>query len=149
LTREFKEVNARLTDLAIGSCFITSDTHITRLYLKLVNGLSIQFGNGPIRQRNHRLRGSRAIGRPGIGKKLEGSRPNRAPIPSSRRTCWNTGAHGTAFWPWARTGSNGVIEHTLTSVVRYDYLNAATDSAPMYTADCLGPGDQSLLSIKD
>jgi|SRR5579862_424933 len=49
--------------------------------------------------------------------------------------CWNTGAHGSAFWPWAMAGSNGVIEHTLTSLGRYDYLNAVMRTGDLVRLD--------------
>lgn len=38
-------------------------------------------------------------------------------------TCWNQGAHGGAFWPWAMAGDNAVFPHPFFSIARYDHLN--------------------------
>lgn len=37
--------------------------------------------------------------------------------------CWNEGAHGTAFWPWAMSGDNAVFPRPFFSMTRYDHLN--------------------------
>jgi Xaa-Pro aminopeptidase len=38
-------------------------------------------------------------------------------------TCWNEGGRGTAFWPWAMAGENGVFPRPFFSMARYDHLN--------------------------
>jgi Xaa-Pro aminopeptidase len=38
-------------------------------------------------------------------------------------TCWNAGAHGSSFWPWAMAGDNAVFPRPFTSLARYDHLN--------------------------
>jgi Xaa-Pro aminopeptidase len=72
------------------------------------------------------LAGMRAI-RPGVSQ-----RSIEAAVESA---CWNVGAHGTSFWPWAMAGSNGVIEHALASSARYNYLNAAMRSGDLVRLD--------------
>ena len=37
--------------------------------------------------------------------------------------CWNQGAHGVDFWPWAMAGENAVFPHPFFSGARYDHLN--------------------------
>ena len=37
--------------------------------------------------------------------------------------CWDQGARGTAFWPWAMAGENAVFPRPFFSMVRYDHLN--------------------------
>ncbi|MCU1340925.1 MAG: Xaa-Pro aminopeptidase [Candidatus Acidoferrum typicum] len=37
--------------------------------------------------------------------------------------CWNAGAHGSSFWPWAMAGENAVFPRPFTSLARYDHLN--------------------------
>jgi len=39
------------------------------------------------------------------------------------KTCWDHGAHGGAFWPWAMSGVNGVFPRPFFSMVRYDHLD--------------------------
>jgi hypothetical protein len=38
-------------------------------------------------------------------------------------TCWNSGAHGGSFWPWAMAGENAVFARPFFSIARYDHLN--------------------------
>jgi Xaa-Pro aminopeptidase len=38
-------------------------------------------------------------------------------------SCWNAGAHGSSFWPWAMSGDNGVFPLPFTSLARYDHLD--------------------------
>lgn len=38
-------------------------------------------------------------------------------------TCWEQGAHGVAFWPWAMSGANAVFPHPFFGMVRYDHLD--------------------------
>jgi Xaa-Pro aminopeptidase len=37
--------------------------------------------------------------------------------------CWNAGAHGTSFWPWAMAGENAVFPKPFTSMGVYDHHN--------------------------
>jgi Xaa-Pro aminopeptidase len=39
------------------------------------------------------------------------------------KTCWDEGAHGVAFWPWAMSGANAVFPRPFFSMARYDHLN--------------------------
>jgi Xaa-Pro aminopeptidase len=36
--------------------------------------------------------------------------------------CWQAGAHGVAFWPWAMAGVTGVFPTPFTSLAKYDHL---------------------------
>lgn len=38
-------------------------------------------------------------------------------------SCWKSGAHGSAFWPWVMAGGNGVFPTPFTSLARYDHLD--------------------------
>ena len=39
-------------------------------------------------------------------------------------SCWNTGAHGTGFWPWAFSGENAVFPRPFSFLMAvYDHLN--------------------------
>jgi Xaa-Pro aminopeptidase len=60
------------------------------------------------------MAGMRAI-RPGISQ--------RSVEASVENTCWNAGAHGGSFWPWAMAGDNAVFPRPFTSLARYDHLN--------------------------
>lgn len=40
------------------------------------------------------------------------------------QACWDAGAHGAGFWPWAMSGANGVFPAPFASLARYDHLNA-------------------------
>jgi Xaa-Pro aminopeptidase len=37
--------------------------------------------------------------------------------------CWEAGAHGEAFWPWAMAGTTGVFPTPFTSLAKYDHLD--------------------------
>ncbi len=37
--------------------------------------------------------------------------------------CWQAGAHGVAFWPWAMAGVTGVFPTPFTSLAKYDHLD--------------------------
>jgi Xaa-Pro aminopeptidase len=37
--------------------------------------------------------------------------------------CWQAGAHGTSFWPWAMAGVNAIFPNPFTSLARYDHLD--------------------------
>ena len=39
------------------------------------------------------------------------------------KACWEHGAHGDAFWPWAMSGANAVFPRPFFSMARYDHLN--------------------------
>jgi Xaa-Pro aminopeptidase len=39
------------------------------------------------------------------------------------KACWEQGAHGGAFWPWAMSGANAVFPRPFLSIARYDHLN--------------------------
>jgi Xaa-Pro aminopeptidase len=39
------------------------------------------------------------------------------------KVCWEQGAHGIAFWPWAMSGANAVFPRPFFSMARYDHLN--------------------------
>jgi len=60
------------------------------------------------------LAGMRAI-RPGVSQ-----RSVEAAVESA---CWNEGAHGSSFWPWAMSGENAVFPHPFYSFARYDHLD--------------------------
>jgi len=49
--------------------------------------------------------------------------------------CWNAGAHGSSFWPWAMTGENAVFPKPFTSLGRYDHLNAAMRAGDLVRLD--------------
>ena len=42
---------------------------------------------------------------------------------SVENACWNSGAHGTSFWPWALTGEDAVFPRPFFSLALYDHLN--------------------------
>ena len=50
-------------------------------------------------------------------------------------TCWRTGAHGTAFWPWAMAGENANFPNPFHSVARYDHLNQTMHSGELVRLD--------------
>jgi Xaa-Pro aminopeptidase len=58
--------------------------------------------------------GLRAI-RPGVSQRTVESAVGNA--------CWSAEAHGSAFWPWAMAGKNGVFPKPFTSLALYDHLN--------------------------
>jgi Xaa-Pro aminopeptidase len=49
--------------------------------------------------------------------------------------CWNAGAHGTAFWPWAMSGENAVFPRPFASVTRYDHLNSIMRAGDLVRLD--------------
>ncbi len=61
------------------------------------------------------MAGMRAI-RPGVSQ--------RAVEAAVENACWQQGAHGSSFWPWAMAGENGVFPRPFTSSARYDHLQA-------------------------
>jgi len=60
------------------------------------------------------MAGLRAV-RPGVSQ--------RAVEAVVETSCWNAGAHGSSFWPWAMTGKNAVFPIPFTSAARYDHLD--------------------------
>jgi Xaa-Pro aminopeptidase len=72
------------------------------------------------------MAGLRAI-RPGVSQ-----RSVEAVVENS---CWNAGAHGAAFWPWAMAGENGVFPHPFTSLARYDHLDRFMRSTDLVRLD--------------
>jgi Xaa-Pro aminopeptidase len=49
--------------------------------------------------------------------------------------CWNGGAHGSSFWPWAMTGKNAVFPRPFWSMGRYDHLDATLRTGDMVRFD--------------
>jgi Xaa-Pro aminopeptidase len=50
-------------------------------------------------------------------------------------SCWNAGAHGVAFWPWAMAGDNSVFPRPFFSLIRYDHLNSIMHSGDLVRLD--------------
>jgi Xaa-Pro aminopeptidase len=50
-------------------------------------------------------------------------------------SCWNSGAHGSSFWPWAMSGPNGVFPHPFGSLTRYDHLDSVLKSGDLVRLD--------------
>lgn len=50
-------------------------------------------------------------------------------------TCWNEGAHGTSFWPWAMSGDNAVFPRPFTSLARYNDLDQSMRSGDLVRLD--------------
>jgi Xaa-Pro aminopeptidase len=51
------------------------------------------------------------------------------------KACWDAGAHGSSFWPWAMTGPNAVFPRPMWSVVRYDHLNSTLQAGELIRFD--------------
>jgi Xaa-Pro aminopeptidase len=51
------------------------------------------------------------------------------------KQCWNAGAHGVAFWPWAMAGENGVFPRPFASMTRYDHLDRNMRSGELVRLD--------------
>ena len=49
--------------------------------------------------------------------------------------CWQAGAHGSSFWPWAMGGENGVFPRPFTSLARYDHLNSVLRAGDLVRLD--------------
>jgi Xaa-Pro aminopeptidase len=49
--------------------------------------------------------------------------------------CWQSGAHGVSFWPWAMSGKNGVIPRTFASIFRYDHLDTTMQAGDLVRLD--------------
>ena len=50
-------------------------------------------------------------------------------------SCWNGGAHGSSFWPWAMAGDNAVFPRPFTSLARYDHLDLHMRSGDLVRLD--------------
>lgn len=51
------------------------------------------------------------------------------------KTCWDEGAHGAAFWPWAMAGANAVFPHPFFSMARYDHLDQSMRAGELVRLD--------------
>ncbi|MGB7846339.1 MAG: aminopeptidase P N-terminal domain-containing protein [Candidatus Acidiferrum sp.] len=49
--------------------------------------------------------------------------------------CWEAGAHGVAFWPWAMAGANSVFPKPFGSTTRYDHLDAPLHEGDLVRLD--------------
>jgi Xaa-Pro aminopeptidase len=72
------------------------------------------------------MAGMRAI-RPGASQ--------RSVEATAENACWNANAHGSAFWPWAMAGENGVFPRPLASDMRYDHLNVVMHAGDLVRLD--------------
>jgi Xaa-Pro aminopeptidase len=59
----------------------------------------------------------------------------RAVETAVEKECWNAGAHGVAFWPWAMAGENGVFPRPFASMTRYDHLDRNMRSGELVRLD--------------
>lgn len=50
-------------------------------------------------------------------------------------TCWNEGAHGSSFWPWAMSGDNAVFPRPFASLARYHHLDQSMRSGDLVRLD--------------
>ncbi len=50
-------------------------------------------------------------------------------------SCWNAGAHGGSFWPWAMAGDNAVFPRPFTSLAVYDHLDKKMQSGDLVRLD--------------
>jgi Xaa-Pro aminopeptidase len=72
------------------------------------------------------MTGIRAV-RPGSSQRLVESAVENA--------CWQAGAHGSSFWPWAMGGENAVFPRPFTSLARYDHLNSVLRAGDLVRLD--------------
>jgi Xaa-Pro aminopeptidase len=49
--------------------------------------------------------------------------------------CWNAGAHGSSFWPWAMSGENAVFPQPFAASARYDHLNSIMRAGDLVRLD--------------
>jgi Xaa-Pro aminopeptidase len=61
--------------------------------------------------------------------------PQRSVEAVVENTCWNAGAHGSSFWPWAMAGNDAVFPRPFTSLARYDHLNQNMRSGDLVRLD--------------
>jgi Xaa-Pro aminopeptidase len=72
------------------------------------------------------MAGMRAI-RPGVSQRRVEAVVENA--------CWQAGAHGSSFWPWAMSGENAVFPRPFTSLARYDHLDQNMRSGDLVRLD--------------
>jgi len=72
------------------------------------------------------MAGMRAI-KPGLSQ--------RAVEAAVVNACWQQGAHGVSFWPWAMSGTNGVFPRPFASVARYDHLDQSMQAGDLVRLD--------------
>jgi Xaa-Pro aminopeptidase len=72
------------------------------------------------------MAGMRAI-RPGVSQRTVETAVETA--------CWNAGAHGSSFWPWAMAGENAVFPRPFTSFARYDHFNVTMRASDLVRLD--------------
>lgn len=72
------------------------------------------------------MAGIRAI-RPGVSQ--------RAVELSVASACWQQGAHGVSFWPWAMAGHRGVFPRPWASLSRYDHLDTVMQDGDLVRLD--------------
>lgn len=72
------------------------------------------------------LAGMRAI-RPGASQRRAEAAVENA--------CWEAGAHGSSFWPWAMSGENAVFPTPFTSLARYDHLDRGMHAGELVRLD--------------
>ena len=72
------------------------------------------------------LAGLRTI-RPGVSQRIVES--------SVENSCWNAGAHGTDFWPWAFSGENAVFPRPFFSAAVYNHLNTQMRAGDLVRLD--------------
>jgi len=72
------------------------------------------------------MAGMQAV-RPGVSQRSVESAVENA--------CWNAGAHGIAFWPWAMSGENAVFPRPFASAARYDHLNTIMRAGDLVRLD--------------
>jgi Xaa-Pro aminopeptidase len=83
----------------------------------------------------------RSAGKATVSALMAGMRAIRTGV--SQRTvesvvetaCWNAGAHGSSFWPWAMAGENAVFPRPFNSFARYDHLNMTMRSGDLVRLD--------------
>ena len=83
----------------------------------------------------------RSAGKATVSALMAGMRAIRTGV--SQRTvesvvetaCWNAGAHGSSFWPWAMAGENAVFPRPFNSFARYDHLNVTMRSGDLVRLD--------------
>jgi Xaa-Pro aminopeptidase len=49
--------------------------------------------------------------------------------------CWNAGARGVSFWPWAMAGENSVFPKPFESMFRYDHLDSTMKAGDLVRLD--------------
>jgi Xaa-Pro aminopeptidase len=72
------------------------------------------------------MSGMRAI-HPGVSQ--------RAVESAVESSCWQQGARGASFWPWAMAGKNGVFPNAFVSLARYDHLETVMQSGDLVRLD--------------